>query len=80
MRPENRHRLPTLNQQSFVRFKLNKRFHNFVKALPVASRFTRASVDDKVLWIFGHFRVQNVAKHTQDAFYLPIPTMQFRPS
>jgi hypothetical protein len=73
-------RLPTLDEQGFVRFKLHKRFNDLVKTIPVPSCFASAPVYNEMLRIFSYLWIQNVTKHTQNALNLPVLTMQLRTS
>ena len=68
---EHAHRLPRLHQQRLIVLKILQRADDSVVAIPVASRLTRAAIDNQILRPLGNFLVEIVHQHAQGGFLLP---------
>ena len=68
---EHAHRLAGLDQQGLVVFQFAQRGEDLVETGPVAGGAADAAVDDQVLRIFRHFRVQVVLQHAVGRLGLP---------
>ena len=64
-------RLAGLNQQGLVFFQFLQAGDDLVKILPCAGRATYATVNHKLMRVFGHIRVQVVHQHPHWRFGQP---------
>jgi hypothetical protein len=64
-------RLARLDEERFVTFECAKRLHDGVKAIPIASRFPGAAVDDQILRFLGDFGVEIIQEHAESRLLLP---------
>ncbi len=69
---EDGHRLAGLHQQRLVRFECDQARQDGIEAGPVAGGLAAAAVDDQVLRISGHLRIEIVLKHAVGCLDLPV--------
>src|SRR5699024_5812496 len=65
------HRLPALNQHSFIIFQTFERFYYLVIAFPIASRLSPAAIDNQLLRLFSNRRIKIIHQHAQRCFLMP---------
>ncbi len=71
MSPKHRHRFARLHDQGLVVLQTLQSGHDRFIALPGAGRLAGASIDDQILRLLGHFRVEIVHQHAHGGFLLP---------
>ena len=71
-------RLAALHQQRLVGFQVFEGAQDGVEALPVAGRLAAAAVDDQVVGVEGHLRVQVVLQHAVGGLDQPVLAGQLR--
>ena len=72
--PKNADGLARLHEQRFVVGQTFERAHDRVKALPVPRGPAGAAIDNQLVRIFGHFRVEIIHQHPQGRFLMPALT------
>jgi hypothetical protein len=77
MRFENADRFAGLNEQCFVFIQLAKLAQDCVKAFPVSRGFSTSTVDDQIVGIEGHIRVEIVLNHPVSGLDQPVLTREF---
>ena len=68
---KNSNRLSRLDEQRLVIFELGQLAHDGIKGGPVAGGFAGTAVNDELLWMFGHSRVQIVVEHADRGLLAP---------
>ncbi len=67
------HRLARLHQQGLVVGQVLQRRDDGIEAGPVARGLAPPAIDDQLVGLFGHLRVEVVHQHTHGRFLLPAP-------
>ena len=80
MRRKNRHWLPRLDEQRFIRFQGAERRQDGVKRGPVAGRPAAATVDDQVVRVKRYLRIEVVLEHPVGGFDLPVLARELGPA
>ncbi len=76
--PEHADRLAGLDQQGFGLFQAFQRGNDAVEVVPCAGRAADAAVDDQLMRVFRHVRMQVVHKHAQRSLRQPGLGIQLR--
>ena len=74
---EDSHRLAGLHEERLVRLQVPQRGEDGLEAVPVARRPPATAVDDEVVGVEGHLRVQVVLEHAIGGLDLPVLAGQF---
>src|SRR5437667_3815850 len=73
---EDRHRLPALDKKSVLLPQLLERSLDRLKSFPCSSGSSCSTVDDQLIRVFRHIRLQNIVEHSQSPLNLPISAVQ----
>ena len=74
MGAEHAHRLARLDQQGFIRLERTQTVQYGVKTWPVARCLANTAIDDELIRVFSHFRVEVVLQHAVGRLNLPVGT------
>ena len=78
MRAEDSHRLPGLDEQGLVGLQGLQSVDDGIKTGPVARGFAGSAVDDELVGLLRHLRIEVIHEHPQRGFLRPAPTRNLR--